>query len=885
MAKRIHKIDSGYSSTSPGSYSSASSMSPSQSSQDAPYQDFQSLQLTSVVNNFGDIDHGIDIKYEFVNQQISTQFEQQYQYLNFQNTNCNTINPLNEVQLEIVEQPVSKFRYRYISEMNGTHGSLMGINSSKGNKTFPTVELKGFNGDALIRCSLYQIDKKQPHSHRLVVRKNDLDVSDPHELRLNKTVGYRAVFQGMGIIHTAKRDIADELYRKKKKWAEFEKGCELTLKENTKFKSDSEKEAKLMNLNQVVLRFEAYEINKDKLLRQLCAPVYSTPISNMKCALTGELKITRISTCVSSAAGGDDVFLFVEKVGKKNIKVKFFEMENDEIVWYDYGSFLEADVHHQYAIALRTPAYKDKDIEKYVQVYIQLERPSDGDTSEPIEFKYKPRDCVSSRKRARTCSSGIGSHELPATIHNNTINCNMNGAGNNKGPTISEEFNKNAILENLKSYISSRETEFLEQVKNNSDELLNIVDPSIFDPFDENDNLETDCHGLDLSLHQRRTNSSLTKQMLFRINNILRISKRDGIEAGKIRENIETLLLECYENDKDLLHTIIRNKEIKEGIFLMRILDKFKLYDIVNLKNDDGDNCLHVACTFDRSMFIRSLINLGANVNTQNHKGKTPLHIAVEEQFENSIIKILDENSYCTRSEKLNIDLANDDGYTALHVAVKKGNLNIVKKLIEVGKASTKICCSKNGNNVLHLAVEENNPEIVKYLLDFTNVRIHEKNTSGCTALSIAQSMGEKGKCLVDAILQRTETITNKLYENVKSEKSDSSSGESDDDRSIRSLKIVEDSDMAFDEKKNITLVDHLDDSTIEKISTLLIKNEKWIKLAELLNLHSSICHWNSPKAMFNFINESKDINVTDVIDALYLMNEDEVISHIKTDV
>lgn len=33
-------------------------------------------------------------------------------------------------------------------------------------------------------------------------------------------------------------------------------------------------------------------------------------------ALTGELKITRLSTTISDAAGNSDLFLFVEKVGK-----------------------------------------------------------------------------------------------------------------------------------------------------------------------------------------------------------------------------------------------------------------------------------------------------------------------------------------------------------------------------------------------------------------------------------------------------------------------------------------------------------------------------------------------------------------------------------------
>lgn len=40
----------------------------------------------------------------------------------------------------------------------------------------------------------------------------------------------------------------------------------------------------------------------------------------LESALTGELKISRMSAVVGSAAGNDDLFMFVEKVGKsKNI--------------------------------------------------------------------------------------------------------------------------------------------------------------------------------------------------------------------------------------------------------------------------------------------------------------------------------------------------------------------------------------------------------------------------------------------------------------------------------------------------------------------------------------------------------------------------------------
>lgn len=44
--------------------------------------------------------------------------------------------------LRIIEEPIDRFRFRYKSEMTGTHGSLSGLNSDKSRKpTYPTVEV------------------------------------------------------------------------------------------------------------------------------------------------------------------------------------------------------------------------------------------------------------------------------------------------------------------------------------------------------------------------------------------------------------------------------------------------------------------------------------------------------------------------------------------------------------------------------------------------------------------------------------------------------------------------------------------------------------------------------------------------------------------------
>lgn len=51
----------------------------------------------------------------------------------------------------------------------------------------------------------------------------------------------------------------------------------------------------------------------------------------------------------------------------ENIKVRFYESdEYENVLWEDWGRFSEADVHHQFAIALKTPPYREMNIDKNV---------------------------------------------------------------------------------------------------------------------------------------------------------------------------------------------------------------------------------------------------------------------------------------------------------------------------------------------------------------------------------------------------------------------------------------------------------------------------------------------------------------------------------------
>lgn len=313
------------------------------------------------------------------------------------------------------------FRFRYQSEMHGTHGSLMGQSYeklSKTKKSFPSVVLRNYSGsDAFIRCTLFQVEResqplRRPHSHKLVIkRQGSEEQCDPHLLQASH--GQPVIFQGMGIIHTAKKDIINELVPKMRRLQEYETQRDLTQMELERIKKRAAEEAKTMNLNQACLCFQAFGVNNSGVWGELCKPVYSQPINNIKSALTGELKICRVSTNVSASTGGQEVYLLVEKVNKGDIKVRFFEADIDgNILWEQNAKVL--DVHHQYAIVLETPAYRDQNIDQPVNVFMELYREKDSCRSKPVSFKYKPSEsAMNSRKRPRYDSMD----DLPTVLY------------------------------------------------------------------------------------------------------------------------------------------------------------------------------------------------------------------------------------------------------------------------------------------------------------------------------------------------------------------------------------------------------------------------------------------------------------------------------------
>lgn len=798
----------------------------------------------------------------------------------------------NEATLKILEQPVEKFRFRYKSEMIGTHGSLVGASSmSSRKKNAPTVQLRNYNGKAIIRCTLVTSDEQQriPHAHHLVRREGHVDRDDPHDIEVSNENGFTAAFHGMGIIHTARKYVKDELVRKmrfelQEKNRRKNVNATVSLREEAQIKSDADLYQKRINLNSVALCFQAFIMGANNVLYPITSPVYSNPINNLKSALTGELKICRIDKFTSSCEGGEEVFILVEKVGKKNIKIKFFELNDDDNeIWYDYGRFSELDVHHQYAIVFRTPPYRDINITAPKEVFIQLERPSDKDCSEPIKFTYKPSDRIIGRKRPRMSASN--STELTQMLFNNPIS--DTDVKSNDSSEIKQMFLQGCSSSTLRDFINNLDLDgYLEAIKNSE---------------------ELSSDGPRAKIHD---DVMFAKNIVFEAINIIKMEPNKEISSSK-RERLKKLLMDRCTYGDSPLHAALRYGQRDMVRYILMLIGTDSEYtELVNIQNSSGKTPLHYAVLQNQPEITKALLTLGADPNICDDHGFSPLHTVVRIPEAGACVDVL------LSSKLIDIESYNDVGWSPLQLAAEAGSYDAVCSLVRAG-ANVNSTDKSYGRTVLHLAVEGGHKEIVEFLLKKTEIDINKSNFSGNTALHTAVAYpGTRAEELCKLLIQyganphlqnntngledvekeKDETVNIKVEMESEDENTDDITGQSSFDLAINKPKILElltsnngsnsENVSAVLTKEEVVIDDDsktswLSDENKQKLATILDKTQGWEKLAKHLNLEFLLktLHQNSSSSsllLLNYIELQDGVTLTEMHDLLNEIKETE---------
>ncbi|WP_253303211.1 ankyrin repeat domain-containing protein [Wolbachia endosymbiont of Phyllotreta cruciferae] len=234
----------------------------------------------------------------------------------------------------------------------------------------------------------------------------------------------------------------------------------------------------------------------------------------------------------------------------------------------------------------------------------------------------------------------------------------------------------------------------------------------------------------------------------------------------KLNEYLYAASYAKYDNDRRRVLTWIPGGQVSQGMWMIEDCGSNvrKVRDIVsNAKGELDQELLDAAKVGDMSK-VKDSVNRGADVNTKDRDGNTPLRNAVlKGHF--GIFKYLVENgvslegkdhrcgpSICDASYSGNLDIlkyligkgvdineSNNDGWTPLHFAAWRGYLEVANFLIEKG-ANINV---KNifGRKPIHIAAENNNKNIIEFFLS-KGMSIDDTDRDGRTPLYYASWNG-----------------------------------------------------------------------------------------------------------------------------------------------
>ncbi|XP_070186600.1 nuclear factor NF-kappa-B p100 subunit-like [Littorina saxatilis] len=309
----------------------------------------------------------------------------------------------------IVEQPQQRgFRFRYECE-GPSHGGLQGEKTERGRKTYPSIRIENYSGPAHIEVSLVtDEDKPKVHAHKLVGKNCNGGVC---KIEMNSTASDIS-FPNLCILHVTRKKAAEVLANRLLEQIKLNKRMvggltnepTTTAEENLEAKKEAQELSRNMSLNVVRLQFQVFLTGSNGQFLKMLNTVISQPIYDSKSPGASALKICRMDKYGGCCTGNEEVFLLCEKVQKEDIAVRFVEHNEDgSIKWESYGNFSPLDVHRQYAIVFKTPAYYNPNIDKAVNVMIMLQRKSDVEVSEAKAFTYYPqnkdKDNIARKKR------------------------------------------------------------------------------------------------------------------------------------------------------------------------------------------------------------------------------------------------------------------------------------------------------------------------------------------------------------------------------------------------------------------------------------------------------------------------------------------------------
>uniref|UniRef100_A0AAX7U404 RHD domain-containing protein n=1 Tax=Astatotilapia calliptera TaxID=8154 RepID=A0AAX7U404_ASTCA len=577
------------------------------------------------------------------------------------------------------------FRFRYECE-GPSHGGLPGASSEKNKRTYPTVRINNYVGLARVEVQLVtHTDPPRVHAHSLVGRhcvENGTCTIDigPNDLTAS------SVSNHITTVHVVSNS------------------CVFADVEESAIVKEAKELGKTMDLNIVRLKFTAYLQDSTGAFTRALKPVVSNPIYDSKSPNASNLKISRMDKTCGSVLGGDEIFLLCDKVQKDDIEIRFYE-EDEDGCWEAFGDFSPTDVHKQYAIVFKTPAYHSTEIERPVTVFLQLRRKKAGDSSDPKQFTYIPqvldKEEVLRKKqkplphyehwRGGRGGGGAGGFGGSGGGGRNVskvgfFNVSFSGFGNGGGAQMSGSAPQSGAAQQQQQ--TDRQT-------------------------------------------GGQSDSPLRQQLL-------QIGKKQNFSPLRF-----VWWLHVFVSPSRPLHLAIIHHQTGVIQQLIHTLLSSQQQGIIHTANHLQQTPLHLAVITRQVKVVEVLLKAGADPSLVDKDGRTPLHLAALAGDHNILRFLLAHLGECHAHL---VNMPDFHGLHPLHLAVRRDGERCLRLLVE-GGAKINEPEQKSGNTALHLAVRENLFKVACLLITELRADVNACTFGGNTPLHLAASLSSPTFC------------------------------------------------------------------------------------------------------------------------------------------
>ncbi|XP_069782175.1 nuclear factor NF-kappa-B p105 subunit-like [Narcine bancroftii] len=667
--------------------------------------------------------------------------------------------------LQIVEQPKQRgFRFRYGCE-GPSHGGLPGASSEKNKKTYPTVKICNYMGQAKIVVQLVTAgsDTVHLHAHSLVGKQCEKGICLVH-------IGPKemiSTFPNLGILHVTKKNVASTLEQRMRQayLMGYNNGVlihpelnhrhsggfgqlELTEREKELIHSASIQHAKEMDLSVVRLMFTALLPDSSCRFTRTLEPVISEPIYDSKAPNASNLRIVRMDRTAGCVVGGDEVYLLCDKVQKDDIQVRFYEEDESGGIWEAFGNFGPTDVHRQFAIVFKTPKYRDVDISKPASVFVQLRRKSDNETSEPKPFTYYPliKDKEEVQRKRLKLLPNFSDHFGGAGSGGGVYGAGGGAAGGSN------------YFTGFQGYTNFGNYPYPPGTTNSSQSMKHACKDGAQDPGERS----TAPQQPPAPLGAPTTESEAAPAPILScgpqdtglsfLDRALELAERharallDYSMCGDARMLLAVhrhLTAAQDQNGDAALHLAIIHLQPVVVRHLLHVIVSLPGQDIVNMRNDLYQTPLHLAVITRQAGVVEMLLQAGADPGLLDCHSNSVLHLAAEQGDAKMLNVLLAERN------KVMLDLLalpNNAGFFAIHLAVLANSLSSLRQLLAAG-VDVNTQEQRSGRTALHLAVEQENISLAGSLLLEAGTEVDAATFDGSTGLHLAAGRGSTKLC------------------------------------------------------------------------------------------------------------------------------------------